>query len=338
MGAGDPRGLEHREGHRDVVCYTGPMRRRALGSSGLSITELTLGTWQLSGEGHAPTCSQDRAKLLERARALGIEAFECAESYAHGEVLRQLGDLFGSDDKAQIVCLLGTDRESMPPRKRFDLEYLKAAFDRTLISLKRDRVDVLLLHNPSRRAFERTETIDWLRGLPSSGTVGAWGVSVGSTEVAQLAVDNGAQVVQLPQNILHTDELDSIATRIKEDGIGVLARSVLAHGLLCGMWPRDKEFPPGDHRVDRWTADELRRRIQQMNAIRPAVGGDIPSLRAVALRYVLHSPLVSSAVLGPRSALQLDQLVREASVSPPFLSDDKLRALEGRLRDVGVRS
>jgi len=60
------------------------------------------------------------------------------------------------------------------------------------------------------------------------------------------------------------------------------------------------------------------------------------SMRAAALRWVLHHRTVSSAVLGPRSCLQLDQLVREAGKGPPYLEDWALVALRNRLHEVGV--
>lgn len=314
------------------------MRQRALGSTQISVTELTLGMWQLSGEGHPETSAQARAAVVERARTLGIEVFQCAESYGRGQILSDLGRIVGSDDAAKFVCLLGTDRDATPARKRFDREYLQRALDLCLMRLGRAQLDVLLLHNPSPKVFESDGVFEWLRGLVSSGAVRAWGVSAGSAEVARLAVKCGAQVVQVPHNVFHTDELDAITSNIVADGVGVLARTVLAHGLLCGLWPSDKEFPPEDHRAERWTADELRVRIRQLNALRPVVGGEIPTMRAAALRYVLRSTLVSSAVIGPRTPLQLDQLVREASVAQPYFSDDKLRTLEARLRSVGVRA
>jgi len=62
------------------------------------------------------------------------------------------------------------------------------------------------------------------------------------------------------------------------------------------------------------------------------------SLRAAALRYVLESSAVSSAVIGPRSCLQLDQLVREAGKGPPYLPANGAKALESRLRELGVNA
>jgi aryl-alcohol dehydrogenase-like predicted oxidoreductase len=117
----------------------------------------------------------------------------------------------------------------------------------------------------------------------------------------------------------------------------VLARSVLAHGLLCGQWPTDKEFAPRDHRSDRWTTDDLKRRISQLNAIRPCVNGTtVTSLRAAALRFVLTNDVVASAVLGPRNALQLDQLLRDSGKEPPYLTEEAMNALEARLHNVGI--
>ena len=118
----------------------------------------------------------------------------------------------------------------------------------------------------------------------------------------------------------------------------MLARSVLAYGLLCGHWPRAKEFPDGDHRGERWTPDELRMRIGQLDAVRALIGGPVMTMRAGALRYVLTNELISAAVLGPRSTVQLDQLVREAGGGPPYLGEDKLEKLATRLVDVGIEA
>jgi aryl-alcohol dehydrogenase-like predicted oxidoreductase len=123
---------------------------------------------------------------------------------------------------------------------------------------------------------------------------------------------------------------------IAEKRAGVLARSVLSHGLLCGLWPPQKEFPANDHRSERWNIDELRTRIRQLSAVRPLLSPQLPSLRAIALRFVLTHQRVSSVVLGPRSPLQLDQLVREAGSEPPYLTEERLRELRQRLLNVGV--
>jgi aryl-alcohol dehydrogenase-like predicted oxidoreductase len=57
----------------------------------------------------------------------------------------------------------------------------------------------------------------------------------------------------------------------------------------------------------------------------------------VALRYVLSQAEVSSAVLGPRRATQLDQLIRDAGKGPPYLKPDTITGLERRVQNAGLK-
>ena len=120
---------------------------------------------------------------------------------------------------------------------------------------------------------------------------------------------------------------------------GVLAHSVLNYGMLGGMWAKDHTFgEKDDHRVERWTRMELERRVEQLDAVRFLVKGDVYTLRGAAVRYVLANHLVSSAVLGPRTVEQLEQLVRETGAGPRYLSDDDLASLPRALHKVGILS
>jgi aryl-alcohol dehydrogenase-like predicted oxidoreductase len=195
------------------------------------------------------------------------------------------------------------------------------------------------LHNPSTEALGRGEATKALAELCEAGVAKTWGVSVGSPEGAVEAVTQGAPVIELAYNAFHTRDLARIVTDVKEKNIGILARSVLAYGLLTGSWPTTKSFDKPDHRAERWGEDELRKRVVQLSALRPSVlGGDLTSMRAVALRYVLGEPLVSSAVLGPRKAVQLDQLVRDAGKDGKYFPDGLRDAIAIRVRHAGVKS
>ena len=236
-----------------------------------------------------------------------------------------------------IVTKVGTDRSAKPPRKRFDASFLREAVERSRERLKRDVIEVVLLHNPSLRGMERPGAVEALIELKEKKQIRAWGVSAGSLEVARAGLARGAEVLELAHNAFHRHELRGLADELATNKAGILARSVLAYGLLSGHWPTTKQFPRGDHRRERWTPDELKKRISQLNALRPSVTGGVASLRAAALRFVLANPAVSSAILGPRSMLQLDQLVREAG-NDPYFTPEALSALESRLDAAGIRS
>lgn len=311
------------------------MRKRPLGNTGLVVTELGLGTWGLSGDGYSPLPEADQDAVIDRALALGVKLFDTADSYGKGAMEKRLGERLEKHPDAVIVTKVGTDREASPARKSFSAAFIKESVERSRERQKREVLDVVLLHNPSERALDRAEATTALKELKEAGSIRAWGVSVEGGDVAWAALRQGAQVLELAYNAFHSRTLRQFEAEIRSREVGVLARSVLAHGLLCGQWQLDKEFAPTDHRSERWTQDDLKRRIMQLNALRPCVNGStIPSLRAAAVRFALSNNAVSCAVLGPRNAIQLDQLLREAGKEPPYLTEESLEALFIRLDNV----
>jgi aryl-alcohol dehydrogenase-like predicted oxidoreductase len=311
------------------------VRTRPLGKTGIDVSEMSLGTWGLSGDGYGPVILPEVDRTIDRALALGVTLFETADVYGAGAMETKLGERLPKQG-VRVVTKIGTDLGSNPPMKRFSSGYLRDAFERSEARLKRDKLDIVLLHNPTMAAMDAGDGIELLKELKRDGRIAAWGVSAGAVEIALSAILHEADVIELAYNVFIAKDLHQIAGDLSESGVGVLARSVLAHGLLTGHWSPEREFYPGDHRADRWTRDELRKRLSQLDALRPAVGGPILTLRAAALRFVLSNQLVSSAVLGPRSVAQLDQLIREAGSGPPYLRDTTLAALSERLKNLGL--
>jgi aryl-alcohol dehydrogenase-like predicted oxidoreductase len=311
------------------------MHKRRLGKTGLEVSELALGTWGLSGDGYGPVEEAQQEAVIERALALGITLFDTADCYGRGTMERKLGERVAKDSGCVIVTKVGTDRDTSPRKKRFDAAFLKERVEKCRERVGRE-LDVVLLHNPSQRALERGVASEALEQLKTAGVLRHWGVSVGSPAIARAAVNCGASVLELTYNAFAAQDLQELADVVRENEVGILARSVLAHGLLCGGWSRYKTFPSGDHRRERWTLDQLKKRIDQVSALRTLMGDDIQSMRAGALRFALHNELVSSVVIGPRSTVQLDQLIREAGQGPPYLSEEKLTRLGTRLSELGV--
>ncbi len=313
------------------------MRQRPFAIPGVSVSELTLGTWGLSGDGYGPVSEQEQDRVIIRARALGITGFETADIYAAGAMETRLGALLGLDRDALIITKVGTDIGSQPPRKRFDPNWLRESIERSAARLKRNVLDLVLLHNPSAQTLRRGDAVGVMRELQAEGRLRSWGVSAGSTEVAEAALDLKVPALQLAFNCLWVADFRRLEERLREEKTCVLARSVLAHGLLCGFWPGERVFSELDHRARRWTPDELKRRLHQLDALRPLVRNEVNSLRSAALRWVLNHKEIATAVIGPRTVSQLDQLVRDIGSGPPYLPEDSLSGLEMRMQDFGAR-
>ncbi len=314
------------------------MRKRPLGKTGLTVSELALGTWGLSGDGYGHVDPATAERVVARALEIGVTTFDTADAYGGGRMESLLGRLAPRSADIVVVTKGGIDRTVEPPQKRFDRAHLERAVVASAKRVGRDRLDVFLLHNPSPEALHEGTAIETMRSLKDRGLIAHWGVAVGDVEVARVAIDRGAEVVELAYNLFQAIDLHRLAGEIMVAQVGVLVRSTLAYGLLAGLWSKDRKFAEGDHRSSRWTVPELARRLDQLDAVRYLVKGDVRTLRAAALRFALANHLVSAAVLGPRSVEQLEQLVREVGSGPVYLPDDDLAALPRALSRVGIAS
>jgi aryl-alcohol dehydrogenase-like predicted oxidoreductase len=314
------------------------MRTRKLGRLPYQVSELALGTWGLSGDAYGEVSEHEQDAVIERARVHGITLFDTADCYARGGMEKKLGERLADDGSTRIVTKIGTDLDSYPNRKRFDVPFLREAFDRSRDRLGRAKLDVVLLHNPSKDAIARGEATQFLDELVDAGQLTAWGVSAGDTQVLEacLARPNKPYVVELVYNAFFSGDLHNVGYRLHEEGVAVLARSVLAHGLLAGLWSADKTFDAEDHRVHRWSRDQFRRRLNQLKAFSVLDRSNTPSSRAAAINYVLSNDHVTAAVLGPKDVVQLDQLVRESGKAPPYFQEGERSKLEQQLADVGA--
>jgi aryl-alcohol dehydrogenase-like predicted oxidoreductase len=312
------------------------VRTRPLGKTGVRVSEMALGTWGLSGDGYGAVDDESQERVLRRAVEMGVTLVDTADAYGSGRMERLVGRVLADHPDLVVVTKGGTDRTTSPPRKRFDAAYLRECVDRSIRRLGRQPIDVYLLHNPSEFAVRSGEAVDALVALKNEGKIAHWGVSAGDVDVGRAALQRGAEVIELAYNLVHASDLHRLAGEIMVSGAGLLARSTLAYGLLSGTWTANREFSEGDHRANRWTKPEIERRVEQLAAVRFLVRGDVWTMRSAAVRFVLSNRLVSSAVLGPRSVEQLEDVVREVGMGPIYLRDEDLMRLPQALQSVGI--
>ncbi|HEX2731886.1 MAG TPA: aldo/keto reductase [Polyangiaceae bacterium] len=314
--------------------------KRTLGRSGIEVSELALGTWGLSGDGYGAVSASEQDAVIDRALALGVTLVETAASYAKGAMEKRLGERLGDSSDVIVVTKWGTDLGSKPVRKRFDREFLEQSFEGSRERLRRNVLDVGLLHNPSVAAVKNGEAPALLQQWVNDGKLRAWGISAGDADVVKAALElpEPPQVIELAFNIFFQSDLRTLRADLKIKEVGVLARSVLSHGLLAGMWPTDKTFAPEDHRSHRWNPDQLRRRINQTRVLRTLRSGNIPSMRAAAIAYALDHDVISSAVLGPRDVVQVDQLLREVPKQAPYIDPRARETFDTQILKMGIIS
>lgn len=271
------------------------------------------GCWQIAGEhyvdgkphgwGHVE--ERDAIALLHAALANGIRFFDTSVAYGAGRSEEILGKaLAGSTHgREAIICT------KIPPRFTQNMHALDPSFtgqvDDALRRLKRDRIDVLLLHNPPDgvdwKGFDRS-LLDRLR---TQGRVGAYGVSCVSFRGVVNVVDASfGTCIEWVLHLLERRMIDMLP-RLQEAGIDFIARSPLSRGLFsANRLQGSVNFERSDFRSGlstdwiMWTMDAIKRL-----ELSPHEQEDISQ---IALQYCLGFPGVSAVIPGIRTMNQLD--------------------------------
>jgi aryl-alcohol dehydrogenase-like predicted oxidoreductase len=310
------------------------MNYRPLGRTGWSISEISFGAWAIGGDAWGHTDDAESMRALHRAVDLGVNFIDTADVYGDGHSERLVGRLLRERPEEIIVASKAGRRLNPHVAGGYDRANLTAFVERSLQNLGSEAIDLLQLHCPPPEVYEMPEVFGILDDLVADGKLRYYGVSVERVDEALRAIQYpGVQSVQIIFNMFRLKPAERLFPAARERKVGILARVPLASGLLSGKLRPDTHFEPGDHRafnrqgqafdqgetfsgVDYVTgvraADELR-------ALVPA-GASLPQL---ALRWILMFPEVTAAIPGARNAMQVEENLRAATLSP--LSPETMR-------------
>lgn len=303
------------------------MRRRVLGSSGMLVSELTLGVMTFGAE----TPEEDSHEILDGFVAAGGDTIDCADVYAGGQSEEIVGRWMASRGNRDDLVILTKGRFRVGPdagHNDFGLSrrHLMRALDASLRRLGVDHVDLYQVHawDPLTPPEQWLQTLD---DMVRSGKVREVGVSNLNGWQLQRAVmlarqEGLAPIVSLqPQYNLLAREVEWELTELCElEGLGLLPWSPLGGGWLTGKYRREvvaaagSDVPTGatrlgedpDRGVEAWSKrndDRVHAIVDEVIAV--AEGrGCTPS--QVALAWVNHRPTVASTILGVRTLAQLE--------------------------------
>jgi aryl-alcohol dehydrogenase-like predicted oxidoreductase len=212
---------------------------RALGRTGVQVSQLCFGTMSFGGDADEPTS----AMMYKACREAGINFFDCADQYSKGKSEEILGRLMkGHRDELVITtkCFnaTGEDINARGTSRRHVIRALEASLKR----LQTDRVEVLFLHHYDQRT-PLEESMRALEELVRSGKVLYPAVSNWSAWQTQRAVDlqernNWArlQVIQPMYSLVKRQAEVELLPMAEANGIGVIPYSPAAAGLLSGKY------------------------------------------------------------------------------------------------------
>jgi L-glyceraldehyde 3-phosphate reductase len=324
--------------------YEKKMPYRRCGRSGIDLPEVSLGLWQNFGDDRP--LDVQRA-ILRRAFDLGVTHFDLANNYGppYGTAEINFGRLMAEDfqpyrDELIISTKAGYDMWPGPYGDHGSRKYLLASLDQSLKRMGLDYVDIFYSH----RADPDTpleETMGALHTAVQSGRALYAGISSYSAErTAQAAAimrELGTPILihQPSYSMLNRwIEPDLLAT-LEREGIGCIAFSPLAQGLLTGKYLNG--IPEGSRATQNGSLSQEQLTDQTLNHIRAlaeVARRRGQSLAQLAISWVLRDPRVTSALIGASSVHQLEENL--AAAQNTTFSDEDQAEIDRNAIDSGI--
>jgi L-galactose dehydrogenase/L-glyceraldehyde 3-phosphate reductase len=326
------------------------MEYRVLGRTGLRVSALGFGCGNVGGLMVRGTPAE-RERAVARALELGVNFFDTAPLYGDGLSEEHLGQALQT---LRPACLVATKVRVGPEGLNDPAKTVTRSLETSLRRLRRDRVDLLQLHDPIRvtrtdgqpGAAEVLERIlPAFEALRRAGKVGFVGMTaIGETPAVHRIVSSGAvDTAQVPFNLLNPSagvavppgfpgqDLDRLFSRVEPQGAGVIVIRVLAGGALSGEHARHPVAVPTVEPIA--SGPDYATDVGRARALRVLVDeGHAESLVEAALRFPLGSSAVSTVLLGYSSQEHLE--FAAAAVGKGPLSPEALGRLEVCWRDM----
>jgi len=271
------------------------MQYRTLGRTGLEVSELGFGGWEI---GWTPPDEADEVgRMLNRTLDLGINFIDSSAAYRWSEEL--IAKYVGHRrDEFIFATKCGSWRVLQPNGEWVQtLDYSAKAIgpqiDRSLQRLKTDYIDIIQLHSPAYSDVAYGDGLEGLKKAQEQGKVRFISLSADG-DVARKAIEIGEyDTLQITYNILQQESADIIAAACEKE-MGTIIKNPIANAIY--ERPR-----PTDSSADLWDRAQM--------ILAPECVGHLSRVD-VALRWLLYNPNVHTAIVGTTN---IDHL--EANVS-----------------------
>lgn len=312
-----------------------------LGASGLKVAPLWLGTMMFGDQ----TDAHEAARMVAAAREAGVNAIDTADSYAGGESERITGRLIQADREHWILATKAANPVGPGPNDRgLSRRHLLRAVDASLARLGTDWIDLLYLHREDA-STPLEETLAAVAHLVERGKVHHFGVSnFRAWRVARIVETCRAMGItppiacQPPYNAMSRGIETELLPCCTHYGVGVVAYSPLARGVLSGKYRADAAPPEGSRAArhdKRLMQTEFRAEsLAAATQLAEHAGRKGRTPIAFALGWIWNNRLVHGVVGGPKTLAQWQSYLD--AWGQPFDADDE--ALVERLVPSGHAS
>jgi aryl-alcohol dehydrogenase-like predicted oxidoreductase len=300
------------------------MRMRTLGTTGVQVSEHCLGAMMFGKWGNPD--HDDCVRIAHRAFDAGVNFVDTADVYSSGESEEIVGKVIaGRRDDVVLATKVMAPMGDSPNTRGNSRRWIQLEVENSLHRLGTEWIDLYQVHRPDESA-DIDDTLGALSDLVHQGKVRYAGSSTFPAEYiveAQWVADRRARerfrCEQPPYSILVREIERAVLPTCQRYGMGVIPWSPLAGGYLTGRYRKGGDIPSGSRLANRSFDDPRARAVheQRLDAVEALlkVAADAGvSLTHLAMAFVLEHPAVTSAIIGPRTMEQLDDLVAGVDV------------------------
>jgi aryl-alcohol dehydrogenase-like predicted oxidoreductase len=296
------------------------MENRILGRTGLSVSPICIGAWQLAGplafggqpDGHPDPGKENVLRLIRAIGDMGVNCIDTAEQYGNGESERRVGEALQGQRERWIVSTKFGYRVGPDGRREDDSSppTILRSLEGSLKRLRTDYIDIYLYHC-APKPEDLIEGHAVLERARSQGKVRFYGISTGKAELVRaMMLENMVDVLQYPANLL--DTADALRELAAANSAGTQVRGVMAQGRLSGRY-----FST----TPSWRTDDNRQRLfpghdyTRYAVLRDALPSGY-SMADAAIRWVLDDPRNHTICMGAKSVEDYRSAIRAAALPP----------------------
>ncbi len=301
------------------------MRHRLLGNTGLEVSPIGLGTLTWGRDTPLP----EAESIWNEFREAGGNVIDTSPTYGEGSSESTVGEVLASTETRRDDVVIVTKGGYVPTEdgNRFSASRnaLLGSIDRSLEALQTDYIDVYLLQRPDR-STPIEETLSTLEMALRSGRVRYIGIANHSAwdtaHIHFLAKELGCPLaaVSAEYSLLQRGVERELLPGIEAEGLGFIAWSALARGVLTAKYRHST--PPDSRAASPILSGFVQPYLTEKNsgiveAVLATANGLDTSPITVALSWLTNQPRVTSALVGPRTAIQMKQIAEGAQFVLP---------------------
>ncbi|MEE8349683.1 MAG: aldo/keto reductase [Acidobacteriota bacterium] len=311
------------------------MKYRNLGRTGYAISEIGFGSWGIGKQLWIGADDSESSKALHRAVDQGLNFIDTALAYGDGHSERLVGKVLKDrEERIYVATKVPPQNKRWPAsgtlEEAFPRHHLIQSAETSLRNLGVETLDLFQLHVWSPSWIQDNQWFETLSELREQGKIAHFGISVNDhqPETAEELVQSGRiDTIQVIYNIFEQAPADRLFPLCQEKGVGVIARVPFDEGALTGSITSETRFPKKDWRNFYFQGDrkeQVQQHLQKLEGLLDRETGSFPDL---ALKFCLHSPVVSAVIPGMRSVRHVEANLAVSGQTP--LSEERI----GELRE-----